>query len=59
MRAAFVAMVLMASTPLQAQQVALDARAAQAIVAGCAAHATAKKQSHAIAVVDLAGIQFC
>jgi uncharacterized protein GlcG (DUF336 family) len=36
-------------------QTALDARAAQAIVAGCAAHATAKQQSHAIAAVDLGG----
>ena len=33
----------------------LDARAAQAIVAGCVAHSTAKKQSHAIAVVDTGG----
>jgi uncharacterized protein GlcG (DUF336 family) len=33
----------------------LDARAAQAIVAGCATHSTAKKQSHAIAVVDTGG----
>jgi uncharacterized protein GlcG (DUF336 family) len=33
----------------------LDARLAQAIVNGCAAHATAKKQSHAIAVVDSGG----
>ena len=36
-------------------QTALDARAAQAIVTGCAAHATAKQQSHAIAVVDVGG----
>jgi glc operon protein GlcG len=36
-------------------QTALDARVAQAIVTGCAAHATAKQQSHAIAVVDLGG----
>ncbi len=36
-------------------QTALDARAAQAIVAGCAAHASSKQQSHAIAVVDLGG----
>jgi uncharacterized protein GlcG (DUF336 family) len=43
------------STPLQAQQMSLDARTAQAIVAGCAAHAAAKKQSHAIAVVDVGG----
>jgi uncharacterized protein GlcG (DUF336 family) len=34
---------------------ALDARAAEAIVHGCATHATAKKQSHAIAVVDVGG----
>lgn len=33
----------------------LDARTAQAIVAGCAAHAATKKQSHAIAVVDTGG----
>jgi len=33
----------------------LDARAAQAIVAGCAAQATPKMQSHAIAVVDTGG----
>ena len=36
-------------------QTALDARVAQTIVTGCAAHATAKQQSHAIAVVDLGG----
>ena len=34
---------------------ALDARAAQAIVAGCVAEATAKMQSHAIVVVDTGG----
>ncbi len=34
---------------------ALDARAAQAIVAGCANHAAAKRQSHAIVVVDPGG----
>jgi uncharacterized protein GlcG (DUF336 family) len=34
---------------------ALDARAAQAIISGCAAHAAGKRQSHAIAVVDLGG----
>jgi len=33
----------------------LDARIAQAIVDGCAAHAGAKMQSHAIAVVDTGG----
>ena len=49
---AIFAFVLLA-TPVQAQSI--DARAAQAIIAGCAAHATAKKQSHAIVVVDLGG----
>jgi len=49
------ALLLSAISPLQAQQVALDARTAQAIVAGCTAHATAKRQSHAIAVVDVGG----
>lgn len=55
MRAAFLVLVMAVPTPLQAQQMSLDARMAQAIVAGCAAHATAKKQSHAIAVVDVGG----
>ena len=48
-------MLAISASPLQAQQAALDARAAQAIVTGCAAHATAKNQSHAIAVVDVGG----
>ena len=34
---------------------ALDARSAQAIVAGCAAHASSKMQSEAIVVVDTGG----
>ena len=57
MRRAFVSLAVLvsAASPLQAQQVALDARTAQAIVAGCAAHAAAKNQGHAIAVVDLGG----
>jgi glc operon protein GlcG len=33
----------------------LNARAAEAIVRGCAAHATAKRQSEAVAVVDTGG----
>ena len=33
----------------------LNAQSAQAIIAGCAAHAASKKQSHAIAVVDTGG----
>ena len=45
-----------AAGPVFAQSApTLDARAAQAIVAGCVAHSTAKKQSHAIAVVDNGG----
>ena len=44
-----------AASPLRAQQATLNARMAQAIIAGCAAHAAAKKQSHAIAVVDVGG----
>jgi len=49
------ALALTVGGPASAQQTMLDARTAQAIVAGCAAHATAKKQGHAIAVVDLGG----
>ena len=49
------ALALTVGIPAYAQQTILDARTAQAIVAGCAAHATAKKQSHAIAVVDSGG----
>ncbi|MCH8614819.1 heme-binding protein [Sphingomonas sp. SM33] len=50
---AFVGLTVLLSTPASAQ--ILDARAAQAIIAGCTAHAAAKKQSHAIAVVDAGG----
>ncbi|HEX6073346.1 MAG TPA: heme-binding protein [Sphingomicrobium sp.] len=46
-------LAVLLSTPGSAQM--LDARSAQAIVAGCATHALAKKQSHAIAVVDTGG----
>ena len=54
--AAVLIMVLSMISPAAAQPAAtLDARAAQAIVAGCVAHSTAKKQSHAIAVVDTGG----
>ena len=49
------ALALTVAAPSFAQQTMLDARTAQAIVAGCAAHATGKKQSHAIAVVDVGG----
>ena len=38
-----------------ARAATLDARQAQAIVNGCAAHAAGRNQSHAIAVVDAGG----
>ena len=53
MRISLGMIALAVSIPASAQT--LDARAAQAIVAGCAAHASAKKQSEAIAVVDTGG----
>ena len=47
---------LFGASPAPAQtELRLDARIAQAIVDGCAAHAGAKMQSHAIAVVDTGG----
>jgi uncharacterized protein GlcG (DUF336 family) len=45
---------LAASASAQAPST-IDARTAQAIVAGCAAHASGKQQSHSIVVVDLGG----
>ena len=47
------ALALIGAAP--AQQARLDAKMAQAIVTGCAAHVAAGMQSHAIAVVDLGG----
>jgi uncharacterized protein GlcG (DUF336 family) len=41
--------------PTAAVAARLDAASAQSIVAGCARHAAARKQSHAIAVVDPGG----
>ena len=57
MRKAFVglAVLVFAASPLEAQEATLDARMAQAIVTGCAAHAAARHQSHAVAVVDVGG----
>ena len=55
MRPTILATVLIgAAAPAQSPSV-LDARAAQAIVAGCAVHASAKRQSEAIVVVDTGG----
>ncbi|HLO20936.1 MAG TPA: heme-binding protein [Sphingomicrobium sp.] len=47
--------ILLASTASAQQSSMLDAKAAQAIVAGCAAHASSKMQSEAVAVVDTGG----
>ena len=52
---AMVALCCAAATRAAGAQAALDARFAQAIIAGCVAHSSAKKQSHAIAVVDSGG----
>ena len=49
------AMLLISGPAWGADEVRLDSRAAQAIVAGCAAHASAKRQGHAIIVVDSGG----
>jgi len=54
MRAAI--LLILVATAASAQPApSLDAKSAQAIVAGCAAHSTAKQQSHAIVVVDGGG----
>ena len=48
--------VVLIAAPVHSQTAPrLDARLAQAIVNGCAAHAGGKRQSHAIAVVDTGG----
>ena len=49
----FIALAAFAAS--DAGAVVLDARLAQAIVAGCASHAAGRHQSHAIAVVDSGG----
>lgn len=52
----FFIFALLLAAPVRAQPAArLDARAAQAIVAGCVLHSTSRQQSHAIAVVDAGG----
>ena len=50
-----VALALAATPASSASTTTLNAGAAQAIVAGCAAHAASKMQSEAIAVVDTGG----
>ena len=56
MRVAVAALLVgLASAACAQAPSALDARSAQAIVAGCIAQSTPKMQSHAIAVVDTGG----
>ena len=55
MRLIFLSTILLASAVSAQPAPVLNAQAAQAIVAGCAAHSSAKQQSHAIVVVDLGG----
>lgn len=55
MRKAFVGFAILHSAAASAQPATLDAPAAEAIIRGCATHAIAKKQGHAIAVVDVGG----
>lgn len=49
------ALAASAAAPAQPQSPVLTATLAEAIVAGCRAHSAAKRQSHAIAVVDPGG----
>ena len=55
MRRVLSSCLILIATSAEAAPPGLNAALAQAIVNGCAAHAAAKKQSHAIAVVDLGG----
>jgi uncharacterized protein GlcG (DUF336 family) len=51
----FLSTILLTSAVSAQPASTLNAQAAQAIVAGCAAHSVAKQQSHAIVVVDPGG----
>ena len=56
MRAILASLLIIVSAQAAAQPVtAIDAAAAQRIISGCTAHASANRQSHAIAVVDNGG----
>jgi uncharacterized protein GlcG (DUF336 family) len=55
MRLSLIAAVLIGAPALSQPSPTLDAREAEAIVHGCATHALAKRQSHAIVVVDTGG----
>ncbi len=48
-------MMILASSATAQSPPTMDAKSAQAIVAGCATFSAAKQQSHAIVVVDLGG----
>ncbi len=55
MRALLLSAALIATTATAQPAPVLTAQAAEAIIAGCAAHAAGKQQSHAIVVVDTGG----
>jgi uncharacterized protein GlcG (DUF336 family) len=55
MRLLLLSTILLSSMAFAQPAPTLNAPAAQAIVAGCVAHSTAKQQSHAIVVVDVGG----
>jgi uncharacterized protein GlcG (DUF336 family) len=55
MRLLLLSTILLSSAVCAQPVPALKAQAAEAIISGCAAHATAKRQSHAIVVVDTGG----
>ena len=55
MRLILLSVILLTSATMAQSAPGLDAKSAQAIVAGCVAHSTAKQQSHAIVVVDTGG----
>jgi uncharacterized protein GlcG (DUF336 family) len=55
MRRVLSSCLVLYATSASAAAPTLDAAAAQAIINGCAAHAAAKHQSHAIVVVDRGG----
>jgi len=55
MRLAALTIAIIATAASGQSAPVLDARSAEAIVHGCATHAIAKKQSHAIVVVDTGG----
>jgi uncharacterized protein GlcG (DUF336 family) len=55
MRLLILSTILLAAPATAQPAPTLDAKAAQAIVVGCSTHASGKKQSQAIAVVDAGG----